>query len=139
MLEEEKASPEQIEILIVDRDTVCSSIVEDYAPNVQSWAAKNGKLRNIADTLKPEASLKCPNRKKIVAVEFASFGNPSGYCGAFALGNCNAAATKKIAEQQCLGKESCKVAVDRALFAGNGTDFCPGLVKKLAIQVKCSF
>lgn len=51
------------------------------------------------ETAKPEASLKCSNFKKIVAVEFASYGNPAGYCGSLALGSCNVAEAKSIVEK----------------------------------------
>jgi len=139
ILEEEQATPEKVEILNVDRDTICSIIGENYPPNVNSWVSKRGKFHPIVSTLAPQASVKCPRSKKIVAVEFASFGNPTGSCGNFALGNCDAAATKKIVEQQCLGKGDCSVELNRAIFNQNGGDACPGLVKTLAIQVKCSY
>ncbi|KAJ1411692.1 Glycoside hydrolase, family 35 [Sesbania bispinosa] len=139
ILEEEKANPGKIEILNVDRDTVCSFVSENYPPNVNSWVAKGGQFLANGNTPKTEASVKCGFGKKIVAVEFASFGNPSGYCGKFVMGNCDAAATKKIVEQQCLGKDSCSVVLNRKDFNKNGGDACPGLMKTLAIQVKCSY
>ncbi|KAJ1398976.1 Glycoside hydrolase, family 35 [Sesbania bispinosa] len=139
ILEEEKANPGQIEILNVDRDTVCSFVSENYPPNVNSWVAKGGQFLANGNTPKTEASVRCGFGKKIVAVEFASFGNPSGYCGKFVMGNCDAAATKKIVEQQCLGKDSCSVVLNRKVFNKSGGDACPGLMKTLAIQVKCSF
>ncbi|GAU33634.1 hypothetical protein TSUD_310420 [Trifolium subterraneum] len=137
ILEEEKACPEKIEILNVDRDTICSYIAENEPANVNSWVSKRGKFLSVVKGVTgPQAFLKCPSGKKIVAVEFASFGNPSGYCGKFSLGNCNAASTKSIVEKECLGKEECMVAVSSSNFNGNG---CPDLVKMLAIQAKCSY
>lgn len=136
VLEEEKGSPEKIEIMIVDRDTICSYITENSPANVNSWGSKNGEFRSVGKSSGPQASLKCPSGKKIVAVEFASFGNPTGYCGSFALGNCNAAAAKGVVEKACLGKEECLVEVNRANFNGQG---CAGSVNTLAIQAKCSY
>jgi len=88
--------------------------------------------------LGPKALLECAPGKKITTVEFASFGNPSGSCGQYILGTCNAIATKQIVDQECLGKETCSIALNRAIFNQNGADPCPEiLVKTLAIQVRC--
>ncbi|KAJ6368825.1 hypothetical protein OIU78_001240 [Salix suchowensis] len=138
ILEEEEASPEKIEILTVNRDTICSYVNEyDHPPNVRSWERKNNKFTPVADDEKPAARLKCPNQKKIVAVQFASFGDPSGTCGNFAVGTCDSPMSKKVAEQHCLGKNSCVIPMDKGLFTGN-KDSCPNLSKNLAVQVKCS-
>ena len=139
ILEEEKANPKDMEILNVDRDTVCTGISEKHPPHVKAFAVKGQKFHATVEDVQPEATVKCPNRKKIVAVEFASFGNSTGACGNFALGKCNAPETKQIVEQQCLGKESCSLKVDRNQFNKNG-DPCPDLlIKTLIFQVKCSF
>ncbi|XP_019454229.1 PREDICTED: beta-galactosidase 13-like [Lupinus angustifolius] len=136
ILEEEEGSPENITILRVNRDTICSFITENHQPNVKSWANKGMKLTPVVDKLRPEAFLKCPNHKTIMAVEFASYGDPIGFCGSFSLGKCNAPNTKQIVEQHCLGKESCSVPLDKPIFIRNNEDGCPG-VKTLAIQVLC--
>lgn len=99
IFEEEIASPEKIVIVNVNRDTVCSFISENYPPNIKSWSSKNQKLESTVANLGPEATIKCPNQKTIVAVEFASFGDPSGYCGGFTMGKCNAPSSKKIVEE----------------------------------------
>lgn len=99
VFEEEVANPEKIAILNVNRDTICSFITENHPPNVKSWSYKNNKFQSVVDNPAPEATLKCPNRKTIKAVEFASFGDPEGYCGEFTMGKCNAPDTQKIVEQ----------------------------------------
>ncbi|KAF9684487.1 hypothetical protein SADUNF_Sadunf04G0123300 [Salix dunnii] len=137
ILEEEEASPEKIEILTVNRDTICSYVNEYHPPNVRSWERKNNKFTPVADDAKPAARLKCPNQKKIVAVQFASFGDPSGTCGNFAVGTCDSPISKQVVEQHCLGKTSCDIPLDKGLFNGN-KDNCPNLSKNLAVQVKCS-
>ncbi|CAJ1973023.1 unnamed protein product [Sphenostylis stenocarpa] len=139
IFEEDITAPGQVEILNVNRDTICSFIAENDPANVESWASRGGNFSPIVAVVGPEASLVCTPGKRIVAVEFASFGNPSGYCGGFVLGTCNSAATKQIVEQACLGKETCTVAVNRAVFNQNGLDPCPEiLAKTLAVQVRCS-
>ncbi|KAF8020558.1 hypothetical protein BT93_G1094 [Corymbia citriodora subsp. variegata] len=137
VLDEEGGNPQTIEILTVDRDTICSFISENHPPNVKSWARKNSDIRPVVDAAKPTANLKCSNHKKIIAIEFASFGNPDGSCGNFLLGKCTSSLSKKVVEQYCLGKTSCQVPIDRALFNKNN-DGCPDIMKTLAIQARCS-
>ncbi|CAI8616832.1 unnamed protein product [Vicia faba] len=136
ILEEDIAHPENVEIVRVNRDTICSYITENHPPNIKSWSSKNQKLTPVSPNLTPAAVLKCPNQKAIKAVEFASFGDALGFCGEFIMGSCHAPSSKKIVEQYCLGKGSCAVPMDKALFT-NGKDECPNAIKTLAIQVKC--
>ncbi|AES89386.1 beta-galactosidase-like protein [Medicago truncatula] len=136
IFEEEAISPDKIAILTVNRDTICSFITENHPPNIRSFASKNQKLERVGENLTPEAFITCPDQKKITAVEFASFGDPSGFCGSFIMGKCNAPSSKKIVEQLCLGKPTCSVPMVKATFTG-GNDGCPDVVKTLAIQVKC--
>ncbi|XP_014522106.1 beta-galactosidase 13-like [Vigna radiata var. radiata] len=139
IFEEESLAPLQVEIMNVNRDTICSFIAENDPANVNSWVSRRGNFHPSVSYIGPQASLMCAPGKKIMTVEFASFGNPSGYCGDYTLGTCNAAATKQIVEQECLGKETCSIALNRAVFNQNGADPCPEiLVKTLAIQVRCS-
>ncbi|KAF3434702.1 hypothetical protein FNV43_RR21787 [Rhamnella rubrinervis] len=137
VLEEERGDPKDIEILTVNRDTICSYITEYYPPHVKSWAREESKIRPIVEMVEPAAHLKCPNHKKIVAVEFASFGDPIGTCGNFFLGKCDSPLSKQIVEQHCLGKTDCSVPMKREIFDKN-KDGCPNIQKILAIQVKCS-
>lgn len=99
VLEEEKGNPENIELVLVNRDTICSLISEYHPPHVKSWQRKDSKIRPVVDIVKPAAQLHCPNHKKIVAVEFASFGDPYGSCGSFTMGKCNAPISKEVVEQ----------------------------------------
>ncbi|KAE8716315.1 hypothetical protein F3Y22_tig00110125pilonHSYRG00054 [Hibiscus syriacus] len=86
------------------------------------------------DDLKPKAKLTCPDQKKIAAVEFASFGDPFGGCGALVQGNCTAPASNQVVEKYCLGKFTCKILVEAAKF-GNVNGACPpNTPKTLAVQ-----
>ncbi|GAV62903.1 Glyco_hydro_35 domain-containing protein/Gal_Lectin domain-containing protein [Cephalotus follicularis] len=137
VLEEDSGSnPDKIEIQTVNRDTICSVITEFFPAHVRSWARENNKIRPVVDDVKPAAHLTCPNFKQIVAVEFASFGDPYGACGNFALGNCTSPLSKDVVEKNCLGKNSCAVPLDREAY-NKGKDGCPDIQKTLAIQVKC--
>ncbi|KAL3580796.1 hypothetical protein D5086_018631 [Populus alba] len=137
IFEEEEANPEKIEILTVNRDTICSYVTEYHPPSVKSWERKNNKFTPAVDNAKPAAHLKCPNQKKIIAVQFASFGDPLGTCGDYAVGTCHSPASKQVVEEHCLGKTSCDIPIDKGLFAGKKDD-CPDIRKTLAVQVKCS-
>ncbi|OWM80414.1 hypothetical protein CDL15_Pgr019694 [Punica granatum] len=137
VFDEDGGNPESIEILTVNRDTICSFIAENHPPNVKSWGVKKRNMRPIVDEVRPAARLQCANHKRIVAIEFASFGNPIGSCGNFMIGKCNSAISKQVVEKHCLGKESCEVPIERNLFDKNG-DGCPDLMKTLAIQARCS-
>ena len=63
------------------------------------FESKGGNLRAKVNDLKPMAELTCPNQKQIVAVEFASFGDPFGACGGYFVGNCSSPASKEVAEK----------------------------------------
>ena len=97
--EEPNVNPELIDFVIVNRDTVCSYIGEDYTPSVRHWARKNDNVQAITDDVQLTANLKCSGTKKISAVEFASFGNPTGSCGNFTRGSCHAPVTKQVVEK----------------------------------------
>ncbi|CAN1771305.1 Beta-galactosidase 13, partial [Linum perenne] len=134
--EEEKANPEKIEILTVNRDTICSDIAEDHIPTVKSWARQQGKILKIVDMVHPAAQLRCPFHKKIVSIDFASFGDPSGTCGSYAEGNCSSPLSKSVVEKLCIGKNGCDIPAERKLFDGF-QDQCAQMQKRLAVQVKC--
>ncbi|KAK8626720.1 hypothetical protein V6N13_134352 [Hibiscus sabdariffa] len=136
VLEEEGGDPKGIEIVVVDRDTICSIISENHTPSPRLYKSVNGQLQAKSNDVSPKADLTCPNQKKIVEVEFASYGDPYGSCGTYFFGNCTSPVSKQVVEQFCLGKPACKVPVDRAHFSSQ-KDACPNLKKKLAVQVKC--
>lgn len=56
-------------------------------------------MRAVVENITSGAHLTCPDNKVIKTVEFASFGDPYGVCGTYAIGKCNAPNALKIAEQ----------------------------------------
>lgn len=136
--EEAPANPEGVRIMTVNRDTVCSFITEYHPPHVKSFTKDQGsKVHDVVDDVKPKAHLKCPNKKVITSVDFASFGDPFGSCGHFNLGNCTSSSSKQVVEQFCLGKAKCEVPIERTVF-DKTNEPCKDLTKSLAIQVRCS-
>ncbi|KAL6219204.1 hypothetical protein ACLB2K_012410 [Fragaria x ananassa] len=125
VLEEEPSDPKDIEIVTVNRDTICSLIGQDYPGHVKYWDRKAGILQHApGKSLQATALLNCPDYKKISKIEFASYGNPDGSCGALTMGTCNAPESKKVVEDLCLGKMICTVPLDPKLFFKAG-DPCP--------------
>ena len=82
-----------------------------------------------------DAFLTC-GASTITAVTFASFGTPSGDCGAgFAKSACDSPNSTAVAAAACVGKGSCAILAVSATFGG---DPCLGTPKRLAVQVACS-
>lgn len=79
-------------------------------------------------------SLSCPSGQVVSKVAFASYGTPSGSCGAFKVGSCNASNSLSKVSSSCLGKASCKVSASNSVFG----DPCSGVDKTLAIQLQCA-
>jgi hypothetical protein len=79
------------------------------------------------------AVLTCPSGEVIQAVDFASYGNPSGGCGSFTKNSCDAANAAQLVSSACLGKASCTVAATNANFG----DPCKGTYKAFDVQVRC--
>lgn len=79
---------------------------------------------------------------RMAAVEFASYGTPSGTCGVgggaptFARdASCGLHSTAAKVAAVCVGKPSCEVDASNDFF---GTDPCVGKVKSLAVKVRCA-
>ncbi len=136
LFEECHGNPDEIRIVTANRDRICTFITEFHPPHIKTFVKDAVSFRSTEPA--PKASLKCPNYKKITAIEFASFGNPVGNCGLFTLGTCNSASSQKVVEDHCLGKTTCEIPVDRALFDKPNEDPCKDIKKALAVQAWCS-
>jgi hypothetical protein len=70
----------------------------------------------------------------ISQIQFASYGTPTGTCGSYQVGSCNAANSTSIVQSYCIGKNSCSVPATTPIFG----DPCYGTVKNLVVQAHCS-
>ena len=71
----------------------------------------------------------------ISGIDFASYGTPSGACGAFAVNaTCNDPASRAVVAAACVGKAACTVEAGPPAFG----DPCYGTVKHLVVQATCS-
>jgi hypothetical protein len=77
--------------------------------------------------------LSCPSGQIVERVVFASYGTPSGSCGNFSTGACNAAGSVSSVESLCIGRASCTVPASNATFG----DPCRSTVKILAVSATC--
>ena len=71
----------------------------------------------------------------ISAVDFASYGTPTGACGSYAVNaSCNSANSTAVVTAACVGRASCSVVAGPPNF----DDPCFGTVKHLVVQARCS-
>ena len=78
-------------------------------------------------------SLTCPAGQKISAIDFASYGTPSGSCGSFSISSCNATVSTMDVGSACLGFNACSIAATNGTFG----DPCVGTFKRLFVQARC--
>ncbi|GMH17864.1 hypothetical protein Nepgr_019705 [Nepenthes gracilis] len=128
-----------VEIRAANRDTICSFIGEHYPPSVGSWKLNKKEIMEVVDHPKKKAILQCHDKKVISVVQYAAFGSPWGVCGLFKHNNCTVL-VNKVVEELCLGKESCKIPMERGFLLRNQKhNPCPNVNPKyLAIQVHCA-
>ena len=67
-------------------------------------------------------------------VQFASYGNPGGVCGAWTAGTCDAKAALATVRRLCENRTACVVQANTATFG----DPCPGVAKRLVVQARCA-
>lgn len=85
-------------------------------------------LVNEGETL----SLNLPAPVTVANVTFASFGTPTGTCGNFSVGSCDAANSQQVMSFECLGRSTCSVPVTDTFFG----DPCVGTIKYLFVEFK---
>ncbi|KAK9291163.1 hypothetical protein L1049_009351 [Liquidambar formosana] len=78
--------------------------------------------------------LSCQRGRVISEIKFASFGEPTGTCGSFEKGSCEAAKSLSIIEDACISNERCSIDVFEVTF---GPSSCNGLIRRLAIEAIC--
>lgn len=113
-----------------------SSGCDDLSGTVQEWGGNPGGPPI------PQLNLTCaPGSGSITAVDFASWGTPSGSCGAFQKSSCDAASSVAVVEKLCVGRTSCVIPADLTIRDTHSPleqlfgDPCPGVQKHLAVQL----
>jgi len=105
-------------------DPVNAALAGSVSARVVCGAANENRALSIA----------CPAGRTITSVDFASYGTPTGSCGALVEGACKATNSAPLLSNACLGKASCTVSASNAAFG----DPCPGTLKRLVAQVTCT-
>lgn len=89
-----------------------------------------GAVLNLANL-----TLACARPDAVIhSIDFAAYGTPSGSCGAYRRGACDASNASAIVARLCVGRNRCSIAADTATFG----DPCYGTVKQLVVQARCS-
>lgn len=99
VFEEEGGKPEEILVMTVKRDNICTFVSEFHPAHIKSWVRTDNQIKAVAEEVKPKATLKCADKKVINKIVFASFGNPMGICGNFTAGNCHSSQAKILVEK----------------------------------------
>ena len=83
------------------------------------------------------ARLACIPGEMITAINFASFGNPAGACGAYRATACSSPNALSKIMSECIGLESCTISLNTTAFPVNATA-CSGVTTlSLSAQYTC--
>jgi len=80
------------------------------------------------------ATITCPSGTFVGAIDFASYGTPTGPCGAFSKGSCDSSNSMSVVTNACLNKAMCTVYAHNSVFG----DPCVGTPKRLYIAAVCN-
>ena len=81
-------------------------------------------------------TLDCGPASSIAAVDFAAYGESSGYCGALSAGACVLPASEAVVRGACVGRRSCTLLSTDAFFGGSPG--CASGAASLAVQLRCA-
>ncbi|HJX62889.1 MAG TPA: PA14 domain-containing protein, partial [Polyangia bacterium] len=111
----------------------CAGSVDSTEIDSSNVTLSNGTVCRTANQ-GGTITLACPSGQIISSVGFASYGTPSGSCGAFTAGTCNASRSVSVVSSACIGKSTCRVSANKSTFG----DPCVGTAKRLYAQVTCA-
>ncbi|WMV16098.1 hypothetical protein MTR67_009483 [Solanum verrucosum] len=126
--EELGGDPSKISFSTRSGQKICAHVSESDPPPVDTW-----KPNKDLTSQEPSLQLNCDQGWTIAAVNFASFGTPTGDCGAFIKGSCHLDVLS-IVHQGCVGNSGCSIPITMAKLG----DPCPGVPKSLAVEAFCS-
>ncbi|KAL3514688.1 hypothetical protein ACH5RR_027405 [Cinchona calisaya] len=132
LFEELGGDASKISLVKTTTKSVCATAHEHHPTTENLHMDSNGESEMLHQT---KVHLRCASGQTISAINFASFGTPSGTCGTFQPGTCHAVNSQSLIEQMCIGQESCRVAVSNTYF---GSDPCPSQLKRLYVEAICS-
>ena len=78
-------------------------------------------------------SVACSSGLIITAVNFASYGTPTGTCGAYNTSSCHAPSSYSVVANACINQPSCSVDANSKVFG----DPCDKTPKGLYVEVTC--
>ncbi|CAN6539318.1 unnamed protein product [Malus baccata var. baccata] len=132
VFEELGGDPSKITLVKRSVTGVCGDLHENH-PNVENFDVEGNE--NSKTLHQAQVHLQCAPGQSISSIKFASFGTPTGTCGSFQQGTCHATNSHAVVEKNCIGRESCSVAVTNSIFK---TDPCPNVLKRLSVEAVCS-
>ncbi|KAL7098178.1 hypothetical protein ACP275_09G001000 [Erythranthe tilingii] len=137
IFEEKGGDPTQIRFSKRKVSSVCAHISQDHPLSEDMIESLQKGETGYPYKKKASVSLnlKCPVSTQISDVRFASFGDPVGNCGAYAVGECHDPNSVSMVQKACLNRNECQVELSGQNF---DIELCPNLVKKLAVEAVCS-
>lgn len=132
LFEEMGGDPTQISFVTRQTGSLCAHVSESHPSHIDDWMALAKSSRGRPG---PAVHLKCTYPNQIItSIKFASFGTPQGTCGSFNHGECSSDNVLAQVQEECVGLESCSIAVSTKKFG----DPCEGVKKSLAVEAVCS-
>uniref|UniRef100_A0A6P3ZWY6 Beta-galactosidase n=1 Tax=Ziziphus jujuba TaxID=326968 RepID=A0A6P3ZWY6_ZIZJJ len=131
IFEELGGDASKIALLRRSLTNVCANAFENH-PSMAKYSTSSQDGSKVKEAT---VNLQCGPGQSISAIEFASFGTPSGTCGSFHIGTCHAPNSRSIIEKKCVGQKSCSVTISNSIF---GADPCPNVLKRLTVEAVCS-
>ncbi|KAL3532020.1 hypothetical protein ACH5RR_005541 [Cinchona calisaya] len=103
--------------------------------NVRVQTVSLVKICAFAEEGNTTLDLSCQG-KTMTHINFASFGNPTGVCGAFNKGNFDSPNSVSAIQDACIGKESCSIDLSTKTFKAALN--CGSEKRRLAIEILCN-
>ena len=103
---------------------------------IMAWASGTVTYQVCGTALEDSSvTMVAPAGSTCTSVEFASYGTPTGTCGAFALGGCHAVSSLSIVQGYLIGQSgTINIPATNAVFG----DPCSGTPKRLYVQATAS-
>ena len=103
---------------------------------IMAWASGTVTYQVCGTALEDSSvTMVAPAGSTFTSVEFASYGTPTGTCGAFALGGCHAVSSLSIVQGYLIGQSgTINIPATNAVFG----DPCSGTPKRLYVQATAS-